>query len=84
MSPSINKFNNKIMKINNINIPNVEYLVISANEIFIQFEDTIVLSLEELSLLLKEISPSFEFRYEKESHEGVNARIFMNNAIIVQ
>ncbi len=72
------------MKINNINIPNVKYLVVYSEEIFIQFEDTIVLSSEELSLLLKEITPRFEFRYEKESYEGVNARISISNAVIVQ
>jgi hypothetical protein len=72
------------MKINNIDIPNVEYLVVYSEEIFIKFEDIISLSSEELSSLLKEISPSFEFRYEKESYEGVNARIFINNAIIAQ
>lgn len=83
MSSSINT-NNKTMKINNINIPNVKYSVVYSEEIFIKFEDTIALSSEELSLLLKEISPSFEFRYEKESYEGVNACIFINNAIIVQ
>lgn len=84
MSSNININNNQTMKINNINLPSVEYLVVYSEEIFIKFEDTIALSSEELSLLLKEISPFFEFRYEKESYEGVNARICISNAIIAQ